>query len=355
MTETPNNGRVITYSAALNEALREEMQRDPAVFVMGEDIGVWGDGGGVFSVTKDLLAEFGPERVRDTPISEEAIVALGVGAAVTGMRPVVELMYVDFITLAMEPLVNQAAKLRYMFGGQVSVPLVVRSNLGASGGKAAQHSQSLETWVMHVPGLKLAVPSTPADAKGLLKSAIRDNNPVVFLEHKLLYFTKGPVPEGEFVVPFGEAAVRRAGTHLTVVATQMMLTHALFAAEELAADGIELEVIDPRTLVPLDIDTIVESVQRTNRLLVCHEAVERAGWAGEVAMQVMEHAFDSLDAPIGRVCGANVPTPYSENLESAIAPGKGNIVAAARALLAGSDLSTYDDRPLAAKGASVAT
>jgi len=288
-----------TYSQALNAALREEMRRDPRVFVMGEDIAVWGDGGGVFSVTKDLVDEFGPERVRDTPISEEAFVALGVGAALTGTRPVVELMYSDFITLAMEPLVNQAAKIRYMFGGQASVPLVVRTNLGASGGKAAQHSQSLEAWVMHVPGLKVVMPTTPADAKALLKTAIRDDNPVVFFEHKLLYFQKGVVKGPDYTLPFGAAVVRRPGKHVTVIAMQAMQIQALAAAEELASEGIEVEIIDLRTLVPLDIESVIGSVRRTNRLIICHEAVERGGWAGEVGMQVMEHAFDDLDAPIG--------------------------------------------------------
>jgi acetoin:2,6-dichlorophenolindophenol oxidoreductase subunit beta len=330
--------RVLTYSAALNEALREEMSRDPAVFLMGEDLCTWGDDGGVFGVTKGLAKEFGPERVRDTPISEQGFVALGVGAALTGMRPVVELMYGDFLTLAMEPLVNQAAKIRYMFGGQVGVPLVVRTNLGASGGKAAQHSQSLETWLMHVPGLKVVVPRTPADAKGLLITAIRDDNPVLFLEHKLLYFTKGPVPAGEHAVPFGQAATVRHGSHVTIVGTHVMVDRALEAAADLLAEGIEAEVIDLRTLVPLDIESIVSSVERTTRLLICHESVERAGWAGEVAMAVMEHAFDVLDAPIGRVCGKNVPIPYSESLEPLTVPQAADIAAAVRALLAGADI-----------------
>jgi pyruvate/2-oxoglutarate/acetoin dehydrogenase E1 component len=331
--------RTLTYSAALNEALAEEMRRDESVFVFGEDVAVWGDGGGVFAVTKGLVDEFGSARVRDTPISEEGIVAMAVGAAITGCRPVVELMYADFITLAMEPLVNQAAKLRYMLGGQVTVPLVLRTNLGASGGKAAQHSQSLESWVVHVPGLLVAVPSTPADAKGLLKTAIRDENPVVFFEHKLLYFKKGEVPAGEHLVPFGKGVVRRPGRDVTVVATQATLIEALAAAGELAADGIELEVIDPRTLVPLDIDLIVGSVERTTRLLICHEAVERGGWAGEVAMQVMGRAFDALDAPIGRVCGANVPVPYSAALEQLVIPTRTDIASASRELLDGVDLA----------------
>ena len=326
------------YSDALNAALREEMQRDPSIVVMGEDIAVWGDGGGVFSVTKGLLDEFGPARVRDTPISEESFVAVAVGAAMTGTRVVVELMYGDFITFAMEPLVNQAAKAHYMFGGQATVPMVLRTNLGASGGKAAQHSQSLETWVAHVPGLEVAVPSTPADAKGLLKTAIRSDNPVVFFEHKLLYFTKGEVPDGEHLVPFGRAAVRRPGRHVTVVATQWMLVLAARAAERLAGEGIEVELIDPRTLVPLDVATIVDSVEKTNRLVICHEAAERFGWAGEVAMQVIEHAFDALDGPIVRVCGANTPVPYSEPLEAVVIPTEEDIHAGIRRALEGSGL-----------------
>jgi acetoin:2,6-dichlorophenolindophenol oxidoreductase subunit beta len=324
------------YADALNLALREEMRNDADVIVMGEDVAVWGDDGGVFGVTKGLFREFGAARVRDTPISEEAIVAIAVGAAVTGLRPVVELMYGDFITFAMEPLVNQAAKLRYMFGGQASVPLVLRTNLGASGGKAAQHSQSLETWVAHVPGLKVAVPGTPADAAGMLRAAIRDDNPVVFFEHKLLYFRKGEVPDGHPVVPLGVARTARSGRDVTIVATQAMLIEALAVADLLAQDGIEVEVIDPRTLVPLDVERIVESVTRTHRLVICHEAVERFGWAGEVAMQVMDHAFDELDAPIRRVCGANLPVPYSEPLERVVIPTRHQLEAAVRDILVGS-------------------
>ncbi len=327
------NERLITYSAALNEALREEMTRDPNMFLLGEEIGVWGDGGGVFGVTKGLVQEFGSQRVRDTPISEEGIVAVAVGAAATGMRPIVELMYCDFLPLAMEPLVNQAAKLRYMFGGQAQVPMVLRSNVGAGGGKAAQHSQSLESWIMHVPGIKLVLPSTPYDAKGLLKTAIRDNNPVVFLEHKLLYFTKGIVPESDYTIPFGVASIRRSGRDCTVVAMQAMLNMALSAADKLATEDIDLEVIDPRTLVPLDIDTIVESVTKTNRLVICHEATERGGWAGEIAMQVMERAFDVLDGPIVRVCGQNVPMPYSASLEKQVIPSQQNLINAVRQLI----------------------
>ena len=324
----------LTYAAALNLALKEEMRRDQRVFVMGEEVAVWGDGG-VFSVSRGLLEEFGPARVRDTPISEEGIVAMAVGAALTGTRPVVELMYADFITLAMEPLVNQAAKLRYMFGGQCSVPMVLRTNLGASGGKAAQHSQSLESWLVHVPGLRVAVPSTPADARGLLKTAIRGDDPTVFFEHKLLYFRSGPVPDEDRPLPFGQAAVRRRGRHATVVATQAMLLKAMAVADRLAAEGVELEVIDPRTLVPFDWDTVLGSVRRTGRLLVCHEAVERGGWGGEVVARAVEACFDDLDAPPARVCAADVPIPYSEPMENAVIPGEDDIEAAARELLLG--------------------
>ena len=326
----------LRYSDALNEALREEMTRDENVIVLGEDIAVWGDGGGVFGVTRGLRDEFGPARVRDTPISEEAFVGLAVGAAATGLRPVVELMYSDFLTLAMEPLVNQAAKLRYMSGGQASVPMVLRTNLGASGGKAAQHSQSLETWLAHVPGLKVALPTTPADAKGMLKAAIRDDNPVIFFEHKLLYFSKGDVPEAEELVPLGRAAIRRPGRDLTIVATQVMLLKALSVAADFAAHGVEIEVVDPRTLAPLDIETIVGSVRKTNRLLICHEAVEQYGWAGEIGMQVMEHAFDELDGPISRVCAANLPVPYAEPLENAVIPDERAIEGGIRRALVGS-------------------
>ena len=329
----------MTYSAALNKALREEMARNQTVFVMGEDIGVWGDGGGVFSVTKGLLDEFGSARVRDTPISEEGFVSIGVGAALVGSRPVVELMYSDFLTLAMDPIVNQAAKARYMFGGQASVPIVIRTNLGASGGKAAQHSQSLETWFMHVPGLKVVVPTEPADAAGLLLTAIRDDNPVMFFEHKSLYFMKGDVPEIIEPIPFGTASVRRIGADITVVATQVMLVLALKAAEVLASEGIDVEVIDPRTLVPLDTSTIIDSVVKTGRCLIAHEAVERAGWAAEIAFVVNQEAFDHLDAPVGRVCAANLPVPYTKSLESEVIPGLDDVIAGIRAVVGGASYS----------------
>ena len=324
--------RQITYAEALNEALREEMRRDPAVFVMGEDVAVWG-GGGVFGVTKGLVEEFGTERVRDTPISEEAIAAVAVGAAATGSRPVAEIMYVDFIGLAMEPIVNQAAKLRYMFGGKARVPLVIRAQEGAGRGNAAQHSQSLEAWFCHIPGLKVVTPSTPADAKGLLKSAIRDDNPVIFLEHKVLYFAKGPVPEGDYTVPFGVADVKREGKHVTVVGVHTMVGKALKAAEQLAEEGIELEVIDPRTLVPLDEQTIIDSVKKTGRLIVTHEAYTRGGYGAEIISRVVNSAFDYLDAPPQRVCARDVPVPYNATLETAALPQVEDLVAAARALV----------------------
>ncbi len=325
--------RVMTYAAALNEALREEMERDPAVFCIGEDIAVWGGGGGVYGVTRDLVETFGPERIRDTPVSEEGIVGLSVGAALVGLRPVAEIMYSDFLTLAMDPIVNQAAKMRYMFGGQASVPLVIRTNSGAPGSKAAQHSQSLEAWFMHIPGLKVVTPATPADAKGLLKTAIRDDDPVIFLEHKRLYFTKGHVPAGDWTVPFGVAAVRRQGNDVTVVANQLLVGQALDAAETLAAEGIELEVIDVRTISPLDMATISASVRRTGRLIVAHEANRTAGWGAEVVARVAQDDFHYLDAPIVRVAAKDAPIPFSDVLERAVLPQTSEIVAAARALI----------------------
>jgi pyruvate/2-oxoglutarate/acetoin dehydrogenase E1 component len=327
--------RQITYVQALNEALREEMRRDPRVFVMGEDVAIWGNKGGVYGVTSGLADEFGLERVRDTPISEEAIVGTAVGAAVTGMRPVAEIMYVDFMALAMDPLVNQGAKLRYMFGGKARVPVVIRTQEGAGRGIAAQHSQSLEAWFMHIPGIKVAIPATPYDAKGLLKTAIRDDNPVMFLEHKMLYATKGPVPEEEYLIPFGQADVKREGSDVTLIGLHTMIPKGLAAAEKLAAEGVEVEVIDPRTLVPLDVETIVNSVKKTGRVVIAHEAVRRGGVAGEIAMQIMENAFDYLDAPIARVTGRNVPVPYNLRLERAAVPQEEDIISAIRQIVPG--------------------
>src|SRR5204863_3995557 len=283
-------------------------------------------GGGVFGVTKGLVDVFGTERIRDTPISEHGIVGIAVGAAATGMRPVVEVMYVDFTAMAMDAIVNQAAKMRYMFGGHARVPMTLRAQEGAGRGNAAQHSQSLEAWFCHIPGLKVVTPSTPYDAKGLLKTAIRDDNPVVFLEHKVLYFTKGPVPEAEYTVPLGVADVKREGSDVTVVGLQVLVNYALEAAEELAAEGISVEVVDPRTVSPLDIDTIVNSVKKTGRLVIAHQAYEQGGIGAEIAARVQDAAFDYLDAPIQRVAGKNVPIPYNEVLERAALPGKEEVI-----------------------------
>jgi acetoin:2,6-dichlorophenolindophenol oxidoreductase subunit beta len=295
-------------------------------------VAVWG-GGGVFGVTKGLVEDFGPDRVRDTPISEEIIAASAVGAAATGTRPVAEIMYVDFIGLAMEPIVNQAAKMRYMFGGKITLPLVIRAQQGAGRGNAAQHSQSLEAWFAHVPGLKVVLPSTPADAKGLLKTAIRDDNPVIFLEHKVLYFIKGAVPEGEYTIPFGVADVKREGTDVTVVGLHTQVLEALKAADELANEGVSVEVIDPRTVSPLDVDTIVNSVKKTGRLVVSHQAAEQGGVGGEIIARVVDAAFDYLDAPPQRVCGKNVPMPYAQSLERVALPYHDDIVTAIRKVL----------------------
>lgn len=323
--------RVLTFRDALNEALREEMERDERVFVIGEDVGRHG---GVLQVTRGLRERFGDGRVRDTPIAEAGIVGLGIGAALTGSRAVVEIMYIDFAGLAIDQLVNQAAKARYMFGGKASVPLVVRTQGGAGRGNAAQHSQSLEAWYAHVPGLLVVMPSTPADAKGLLKAAIRNDNPVMFIEHKLLYNTEGSVPSGDWVVPLGAADVKREGSDVTVVATSRQVLHALAAAELLAAEGIAVEVVDPRTVRPLDIETIVASVRKTGRLVVVNEAVRTGGLTSEIAAQVMDNAFWDLNGPIVRVAGEDVPIPYSEPLEEAAIPGPESIAAGVRRALA---------------------
>src|SRR5882762_51688 len=280
-----------TFIEILRRALDEELARDPAVHLRGEDVAA----GGAFGVTRGLAQKHGSTRVRNTPISEAAITGLATGAALCGLKPVLEIMFIDFATLSMDCLVNQAAKYRYMSGGQLTVPLVVRTQAGAAGGAAAQHSQSLEAWFIHVPGLVVVAPSTPADAKGLLTSAIRDDNPVIFLEHKVLYAQKGPVPEPAYAIPLGKADVKRAGTDVTVIATQVMVQRALAAADELAGDGISVEVIDPRTLAPLDEATILSSVEKTGRLVIAHEAVKRGGFGAEVAALVSEKALDWLD------------------------------------------------------------
>ena len=317
--------RQLTFSEALREAMAEEMGRDSSVFLMGEDVGVFG---GVFGVSAGLYEEFGEGRVRDTPISEQAIVGAGLGAALVGMRPIVEIMFADFATVAMDQLVNQAAKARYMSGGKAKVPLTMRIVNGAPGSAAAQHSQSPESWFMNVPGLKIAIPATPYDAKGLLKSAVRGEDPVLFFEHKLLYAVKGEVPEEDYVVPFGQAAVRREGSDATVIAIGGVLPKVMQAAAQLADNGISVEVIDPRTLVPLDTTTMIESVKKTHRVVIVHEAHRRAGPGAEIAANLAEAAIAYLDAPILRVATKNVPFPYNPELESFILPSVAEIVAA---------------------------
>jgi pyruvate dehydrogenase E1 component subunit beta len=318
---------VIRYREALNQALREEMQRDESVFLMGEDIGVFQ---GAFKVTAGLLEEFGEKRVRDTPISENTIVGMGVGAAMTGLRPVVELMTINFSLLAMDQIVNHAAHIHYMFGGQVRVPLVVRMPQGAGHQLGPTHSHCLEAMYLQVPGLLVAAPSTAADAKGLLKAAIRDDNPVVFIEHEYLYGQRGEVPEnGDHVTRFGEAAVRREGADVTIVGISRMAVTAERAADVLASEHeIEAEIIDPRTLRPLDLDTILDSVRKTNRCVVVEEGWPHGGVGANLAALVQEQAFDWLDAPVGRVTGADLPMPYSKPLEDIAYPHEPQIVQA---------------------------
>jgi pyruvate dehydrogenase E1 component beta subunit len=315
--------RTGTIRDAINEALHEEMRRDERIFMMGEDIGV---AGGVFKVTAGLLNEFGPERVRDTPIAEAGIVGLAVGAAMTGMRPVVEIMFNDFTTLASDQIVNQAAKLRYMTAGQCKVPLVIRTAMGAGRRAAAQHSQSLQSWYAHIPGLKVVMPSTPEDAKGLLKSAIRDDNPVIFMEDKMMYAQKGPLPEGDYTIPLGLARIHRTGKDATVVCTSSMLYPSLEAAERLAADGIDVEIIDPRTLSPLDENTLIESAAKTGHVLVVDEGYQSFGVTAEIAARIMQGAFDYLDEPVYRLGAADVPVPFAPSLEDLTIPSADRIV-----------------------------
>jgi len=322
--------RELTYAEALREGLRQAMQADPCVFVIGEDIGVYG---GAFGVTTGLINEFGAERIIDTPISEAGIAGACVGAALTGMRPIGEIQFMDFVTLSMEQLVLQAAKVRFMFGGKASVPMVLRMPGGSGTGAAAQHSESLENWFVHVPGLKVVMPSSAYDAKGLLLAAIDDNNPVIFVEHKLLYKTKGDVPEEMYRIPLSSTNIVRAGKHVTVVATSIMVSRALKAANELADEGIELEVVDPRTLKPLDDAPIIESVKKTGRALVVHEAVEMGGFGGEIVARIASsEAFDYLEAPIRRLAGLDIPIPYNRELEYNTVPQVESIVRAARKL-----------------------
>ncbi len=325
--------RELTYAQALREALSEEMTRDPNIILMGEDIAHYG---GVFRVTEGLLAKFGPQRVKDTPISESAFVSMGVGMAMTGKRPVVELMFMDFALVCADSIFNQAAKMRSMSGGRVKVPLVIRAQQGGGRGNGAQHSQSFETLFTHIPGIQVAIPATPYDAKGLLKTALRQDNPVMFIEHKLLYQTKGMVPEEEYTIPLGRADVKRVGTDLTIVSYSRQLLFALQAAETLEKEhGISAEVIDLRCTVPMDIDTVIASLRKTHRLLVTHEAHASCGVGAEVAMRVMERAFDELDAPIARVAGLDLPIPVARSLEEEVLPQPRHIVEAAVELMKG--------------------
>jgi pyruvate dehydrogenase E1 component beta subunit len=317
----------VSYREALTQAMREEMERDPDVFVIGEDVGLYE---GAFKVTRGLLREFGERRVVDTPISEAGFVGIGIGAAMAGLRPVIEIMTVNFSIVAMDQIVNNASKVRYMFGGQVACPIVIRMPGGAGHQLAAQHSHSLEAWFSHVPGLKVACPATPHDAKGLLKTAIRDDDPVIFLESEGLYAKKGPVGGPDELVPLGRAAVRRRGGDCTIVATSRMVWIALSAAEALAEDGIECEVIDPRTLRPLDLETLAASVRRTGRTVIVEEGWPESGVAANLAARLYEACFDWLDAPVARVTAADVPMPYAKNLEQAALPKPADVVAAVR-------------------------
>ena len=320
----------ITYREALNDALREEMQRDPSVFLLGEDVGLYG---GAFKVTEGLYAEFGEKRVIDMPIAEGLIVGAAIGAAMAGLRPVAELMTVNFALLAMDQIVNHAAKIRYMFGGKTKVPLVIRAPGGGGNQLGAQHSQSLESYFLHCPGLKVVMPSTPEDAKGLLKEAIREDDPIVFLEHEHLYNTRGEVPPGDYTIPIGKAAVRKKGTDLTIISYSNMALIAGEAAVQLAKEGIQAELIDLRTLNPLDLATLVASVRKTNRAIIVEEDWKTGGVGAEVSARIYEHAFSSLDAPLVRVAGKDTPMPYAKNLEQAAIPRVEDVIQAAIAVL----------------------
>ena len=322
--------REISLAQAVNEALAEELRRDPAVFLIGEDVA---EAGTPFKVTSGLVEEFGPERVLDSPISEAGITGIGLGAAMTGMRPVVDIMFGDFLTLVMDQLANQAAKVHYMSGGRLQAPLTVRTTLGATRRSAAQHSQSLHAWVAHVPGLKVALPSTPYDAKGLLKTAIRDDNPVVFFEDKMMFAVKGPVPDGEYTIPFGLADVKREGEDVTIVATSSMVYVGLEAAELLADEGVSAEVVDPRTLVPLDREALVASAKKTGRVVVVDEGHTSYGASAELAAAIAEDAFYWLDAPVRRAAAMDVPVPFSPVLEDQTVPTPESVAALSKSLL----------------------
>lgn len=322
--------RELSYAQAINEALRQCMREDEKVILLGEDIGRYG---GIFQVTAGLLDEFGQNRVMDMPISESGFVGMGVGCALTGMRPVVEIMFIDFTTVCMDMIVNQMAKMHYMFGGRGKVPMVLRTNIGAGRGAAAQHSQSLHSIFMHIPGLLVAMPSDPYDAKGLMIEAIKSDDPVIFVEHKKLYAEKGHVPEESYTIPFGKALVKRAGKDITVVATLSMVPRALRAAEKAAKKGIDLEIIDPRTITPLDKKTILDSVSKTGRLLVADEGCKRCGAAAEISAMVADEGMDYLKAPILRVCSPDTPVPYSPPLEEAYIPDVKDLLPAVERLM----------------------
>ena len=325
--------RELSFAQAIREALDEEMARDERIIVLGEDVGAWG---GVFRTTEGLFQKYGPERVIDTPLSEEGFVGLSVGAAMTGFHPVPEIMFGDFITLVMDQLVNQAAKMRYMTGGQIQVPLTVRATMGGGRSSGAQHSQSWHAWFAHVPGLKVVVPSTPYDAKGLLKTALREPNPVIFFEDKVMYAkVKGPVPEEEYCIPFGQADIKRAGKDVTLIAISRMIHPTLAAAEKLAAEGIEAEVIDPRTLTPLDKPTLIESVKKTGGAVIVDEGYQHFGSTAELAATIAYGAFDYLDAPVERLGALDVPIPFTPILENATIPDETKIIAAVHRVLEG--------------------
>ena len=322
--------RNITVRESLNEAMRQEMENDETVIVMGCDVAIRGN---PFGVTKGLLKQFGSKRVIDTPISEAAFTGMGIGAAAMGLKPIVEILYSDWITLASDQIVNMAAKMRYMFGGNIEMPLVIRAPFGAGGGNAAQHSQSFENWFNHIPGLKVVAPITPYDLKGMLITAIRDKNPVIFFEHKRAYQMKGEVPEELYTVPFGKAAIRREGKDVTIISYSMMSIHAIEAAKELAKEGIDCEVIDLRSIVPMDYETVMDSIKKTNRVVVTQEANLRGGFAADVVAEIIDRGFDLLDAPPVRVGGLNVPMPYNMGLENHVIPGKETIINAVRKVL----------------------
>jgi len=315
--------RVVTYREAINEALREEMERDDKVFLLGEDVGAFG---GAMAVTKGLYEKFGPKRVMDMPISESVIIGSALGCALTGLRPVAEIMFIDFTCVCMDQIVNQIAKIRYMLGGQVRVPLVIRTQGGAGKSYAAQHSQSLESWFVHTPGIKVVMPSTPYDAKGLLKSCIREDNPIMFIEHKLLYNTKGEIPNGDYTIPIGKAEIKREGNDVTLATYSRMVLFALEAANILEKEGISVEVVDLRTLSPLDMNTLLDSVKKTGHLLTVEEGNKNVGVGAEIVSRVVEKAFDYLDAPPRRLASKDVPIPFNRDLERTVLPNTQKII-----------------------------